>query len=131
MKQIIKDVLFGILIFMIIMILEFIVTLPFGVNDIESLSIEEFGALINQELLLVAIPAGIVTYLFAMLLKTATKQDAMRRSILWTGIIAIQYVSIGIGNDNIGIILSSLGFYAVVICAFAGPMIYAKIKHYW
>lgn len=121
MKSIAKDVLFGILIMIVITIFEFIVTLPFG--EPGELSRDGYAYFINRELLLTALPAALVTFLFTRLLKTKSKSDALRRSIVWTLIVFLNYLSIGIGNNNLGEIFRTFGIYILLVCAFAGPVL--------
>lgn len=127
MRRIVKDFLFGLLIVIIITIFEFIVTLPFG--EPWELSPEVYLYFINRELLLTALPAALITFIFTRLLRTERKSDALRRGIIWTIIIFLYYLIIGIGNDNFGIIFSTIGIYVLLVCAFLGPILYAKIKH--
>ena len=119
--------LLKILIVIIITILELLVTLPFGrPGELDS---KEYSQFVNRELLLTTLPAFVVTFLFAWLLKTRGMSGAIRRSSIWTIIILINYLLIGIGNNNITIIFSTLGIYMLLLGAFLGPMGYAKIKH--
>jgi hypothetical protein len=127
MKRIVKDFLFGLLIIIVITIFEFIVTLPLG--EPWELSPEGYSYFINRELLLTALPAALTTFIFSWLLKTKNKTDAVRRSIIWTLALVINYTIIGIGNDNFGIIFRTAGVYVLMACVFAGHVLYAKIKH--
>lgn len=128
MKSIIKDVLFGILIVIVVTLLEFVVTIPFGLPA-DSISRDEWAAIISRELLITAIPAFLTTFVFALLLKTKSKADAIQKSVFWTSILCINYFIMGLGNDNLGLIFGTLGVYILLICAFAGPIVYAKVKH--
>ena len=129
MKQAVKDMLFGVLIFFSILALEFVLTLPQGTSGTEGISSAEWSRIINQELLLTALPAAVVTFLSAMLLNTKSGGDAFRRSVIWTMIVLLFYVAIGIGNGNFKIIFGTIGIYTVLLGVFAGPLFYAKIKH--
>jgi hypothetical protein len=128
MKSIIKDVLFGILIVIVVTLLEFVVTIPFGLPA-DSISRDEWAAIISRELLITAIPAFLTTFVFALLLKTKSKADAIQKAVFWTSILCINYFIMGLGNDNLGLIFGTLGVYILLICAFAGPIVYAKVKH--
>lgn len=122
MKTILNNVLFGILIIILIAISEFIVTIPFGMpGDVNS---ADLAKIINRELLLTALPAGIITFAFAHLLKTNTRQSAIRRSIIWMVMILLNFLLIGIGNQNLAEIFGTAGLYALLACAFAGPLVY-------
>ncbi|SHJ10858.1 hypothetical protein [Parasporobacterium paucivorans] len=128
MKTIIKEILFGILIFIIIMILEFLVTLPFGEAGVENMSHEQLRPHLNREFLLTALPAGIVTFLFAWLLKTDTRASAVRRSCVWIVIALVLYLLMGIGNSNLDVLFTNFGMYVLLICIFLGPLVFAAIK---
>ena len=125
MKAIIKDVLTGLLIFVLIMVLEFAVTLPFGDPGSES---GELAAYLNREFLLTAIPAAILTYLAAMVTKVPTIVSAYRKSTIWTAVVLIFYTIIAVGNDNVGPIFGSYSFYLLLLGIFLGPILYAKFK---
>lgn len=125
MKAIIKDVLSGLLIFVLIMVLEFAVTLPFGEPGVES---GELAAYLNREFLLTAIPATILTYLAARVMKVTTLANAYRKSIIWTAVVLGLYTIIAVGNDNVGPIFGSYSFYLLLLGVFLGPILYAKFK---
>jgi hypothetical protein len=127
MRRTLKDVLFGIFIVIVITIFEFLVTLPFG-EPVEFGS-EQYSQFASRELLLTALPAVLVTFIFTGLIKTRSRSEALRRSIVWTIIIFLNYLLIGIGNDNFKIIFGTIGIYILLACAFLGPIIYEKIKH--
>lgn len=125
MKTTVKDIVMGILIIILTTVAEFIVTLPFGTpGDIDSATLTKF---INRELLLTALPAGLVTFVFAHLLKTTTQQVALRRSITWTVMILLNFLLIGIGNQNLAQIFGTPGIYALLAFAFAGPLVYSWV----
>lgn len=128
MKSIIKDVLFGVVIVIVVTLLEFVVTIPFGMPA-EDLSNDEWAAIISRELLLTAVPAFLTTYVFALLLKTKGKAEAIQKAVFWTSILCLNYLIIGVGNDNLGSIFGTIGIYVLLICAFAGPLVYAFLKH--
>ncbi len=121
------DILFGIVTIIIVTIFEYLVTLPFGKPG--ELNDGGYSHIINLEFLLTALPAAIVTFIFAWLLKTKRKSDSMRRAIVWTAMLALYYVLIGLGNNNLPELFLTIGIYVMLICAFAGPIIYARIKH--
>ena len=125
MKAIIKDVLSGLLIFVLIMVLEFAVTLPFGDPGNES---GDLTAYLNREFLLTAIPAAILTYMAAMVTKVPTIVSAYRKSIIWTAVVLGLYTIIALGNDNVGPIFGSYAFYLLLLGVFIGPILYAKFK---
>lgn len=123
MKSIIKDVLFGILIVIVVTILEFVVTIPFGLPA-DGITRDEWASFISRELLVTAVPAFLTTYVFALLLKTKDRSDAIQKAVFWTSILCINYLIIGFGNGNLGLIFGTIGIYVLLICAFAGPIVY-------
>lgn len=125
MKAIIKDLLSGLLIFILIMLLEFAVTLPFGEPGGES---GDLAVYLKREFLLTAIPASILTYLAARVMKVTTIANAYRKSIIWTAVVLGLYTIIAVGNDNAGPIFGSYSFYLLLLGVFLGPVLYAKIK---
>lgn len=127
MKSVVKDFLFGILVLITITILEFIVTIPFGYPG-DQIGREEWGAIINRELLLTAVPGFLTTYVFAMLLKTKSRADAMQKAVFWASILCINFLIIGIGNDNLDLIFGTVGIYVLLVCTFAGPIAYSFVK---
>jgi hypothetical protein len=121
-KVFLIDIAFGFLAIMVITIFEFLVTLPFGEPTIDH------SSSINLELLLTALPAALTTFVLAWLLKTKRISDSLRRAIIWTMMLALSYVVIGLGNNNFSEIFVTLGIYVLLVSALAGPLIYAKIK---
>ena len=122
MKAILIDIALGILIIIAILLAEFIVTLPFGPPG--GTDSADLARVINRELLLTALPAGLITFAFAHLRKTNTKQSAIRRSVIWMVMILLNFLLIGIGNQNLAEIFGTAGIYALLACAFAGPLVY-------
>lgn len=126
MKKTVIDILLGFVIIVAVTLLEFLVTIPFGYpSEISGASFTDY---ISLELLITALPSLLVTFLFAWILKTNSKSDALRRSIIWTAVLLLNYFLIGLGNGNLLNILSAPGLYVLLLCTFAGPFIYSKIK---
>lgn len=126
MKKLIMDVLFGVVVLVAIVLMEFLVTIPFGYY-VEG-GQESFQQVMNREFLLTALPATLVTFVFAMLLKTETLADAVRRGVIWTLIVGLYFFGVGIGNGNFMEMFGTLGIYVLLLCTFLGPIVYAKIK---
>jgi hypothetical protein len=127
MKKILIDILFGFVVITVVTIFEFLVTLPFG--DPGDLSSEGYSSFINQELLLTALPAAFTTFTLTWLLKTKNVSNSLRKSIVWTTMLALSFLFIGLGNGNLLEIFLTIGIYVLLAFTFAGPIIYAKIKH--
>ena len=128
MSKTIRDILFGFVVLLVIILLEFIVTIPFGTVG-EQATRAEFSAIMNREFLLTAIPAAAVTYIFTAVRKTRTRAEAFQHSVIWTLMIFLMYFLMGLGNNNLGEIFSTIGIYVLLAAAFAGPIIYSKINH--
>ncbi len=119
-KKTFIDLLFGVLVIILVTICEFLVTLPFGDPNLQDQA--EMAKFINLELLLTALPALGVTWLLAWLLKTATLADALRRSIIWTAMLALSFLAIGIGNSTLQPIYGNIGIYVLLAGCLAGPL---------
>jgi hypothetical protein len=127
MKKMLIDILLGFAVVIVVTIFEFLVTLPFG--DPGELSPEGYSTFINRELLLTALPAALTTFILTWVLHTKITTDLLRRAVVWTSMIALSYVFIGLGNDNLLEIFRTIGIYVLLASAFAGPIIYFFIKH--
>lgn len=126
MKRILIDILFGFATIIVVTIFEFLVTLPFG--EPGELSSEGYSSFINRELLLTALPAALITFILTWLLRTTTTFDSLRRAIVWTTMLALSFVFIGLGNDNLPEIFVTIGIYVLLASTFAGPIVYSKVK---
>lgn len=127
MKQMLKDALLGILIFAVVMVCEFIVTLPFGKIAYES-DRTEWTALINREFLVTALPAALIAFAFSFLLRIKSRKEAIRRGTIWVGVFVLLYILIGIGNHDLDLIFGTAGVYVVLACVFSGPVLYVAMK---
>lgn len=122
MKKLVINILWGFPILIAVQLCEFAVTLPLG---------DPSGSLmqyLTYEFLLVAVPAGAVTFLFAMVTKTKSKAEAMSKSITWMAFLAVIYLIIGIGNGTFQPIYGNFAFYIFLACIFAGPIAYSRVK---
>jgi hypothetical protein len=127
LKKTLIDILAGFAVIIVVTIFEFLVTLPFG--EPGQLSSEGYSAFINLEFLLTALPACLVTFMFIWLLKAKTSADWLRKAIVWTTMLALSYLLIGIGNGNFLEIFRTIGIYILLIASFAGPFFYFKVKN--
>jgi len=123
MKRFLINILLGFLVFVIILACEAAVTLPFGEPQEGKLAMY-----LTIEFLLTAIPAGLVTFILAWVTRTKTKAEALSKSISWTAVVAILYFVIAYFNNNMDYVFGNFAFYILLVCVFAGPMIYAKSK---
>jgi len=123
MKRFLINILLGFLVFVLILACEAVVTLPFGEPQEGKL-----GLYLTYEFLLTAIPAGLVTLILAWVTRTKTKAEALYKSLIWTGVVAILYFVIAFFNNNINYVFGNFTFYVLLACVFVGPVIYAKSK---
>nr|WP_321292979.1 hypothetical protein [uncultured Trichococcus sp.] len=54
--------------------------------------------------------------------------SAYRKSSVWTAVVLGLYTIIAVGNDNVGPVFGSYGFYLLLLGVFIGPSLYAKFK---
>ncbi len=96
----------------------------------------------NAEYLIAAVPVLALSLVLAWLSFTARMRDAWRKSILWTAIVFVLDLALSIINavdtgefslsafDRIFVnTLCTPGYYAVLAALFAGPLLYARIRH--
>lgn len=128
--KIVKDALAGAAIIIIVTVLEFVVTVPFVSGPFpENMTDADWKALINLELMLTALPAGLTTFFAGWILKTRYWEDARRRALVWGGMGFFNYMFIGFVNGNLHLIFGSPGVYLLTLCMAAGPLLYYVIHH--
>jgi hypothetical protein len=121
--KILKIVLFGVLIYVAINLLMLIASLL-----LSSYEGRDNTYLVSLNSFAIAVPVGILTFLLARLLKTATRKEAWLRSIIWTGLQVFFFFLIGLGNQTLPNIFGAIGFYVLMIFVFLGPMVFAWTK---
>ena len=82
MKKIFYDILLGILLFIFIFAAEFFIMLL--IED-PAVLVNSQMALINLEFLLISLPAGILSFILAICLRTTKQPDALQKGIVWAG----------------------------------------------
>jgi hypothetical protein len=117
-KKLFLDILLGFLLFIFIFVVEFSIMLIFG--DPAGFEANQFSA-VSLEFLLISLPAGILSFLLALLIKTIKQADALRRGIVWAVEILFVYLAIGLLNNTAGVIFSSFGMYLMLVLVFSGP----------
>lgn len=128
MKVIIRDVLFGILLMVLVMAAEVLVTVPLGPQGYEEADEDGKAAILNLELILTAMPAAVISFMLAFLLKTKERAEALRRGAVWALVVFLLYALIGAMNGNFGRIFSTYGIYLLLACVFVGPLLSAMIR---
>ena len=125
-KNVLINILLGVAVIVVVTILEFLITLPFG--DPGEPGSGNYSSYINRELLLTALPAGITTCLLTWILKVKSKKDLIAKSIIWTTMLSLYFALIGLGNSNFSDIFRTVGVYVLLSFSFIGPIAYGKVK---
>lgn len=128
MKNLIKDILMGLLLFIVTLMLELLVSILLGQPDPTKVSNETRAANVSMMFLVAAIPIGLAAFTAAAFLKPLIKGRALRMSIIWTVIFIGLNILTGLGNDTMGIIFLGIGIYASIVLMFLGPIAYARLK---
>ncbi|NTU88692.1 MAG: hypothetical protein HGA54_02140 [Actinobacteria bacterium] len=128
--RVIGDTLLGVLVYAAFLVIQLLVSIPMGYPPTN----------LTLATLLMAIPLGLVTFALAWLVRTKTKHDAWRRSILWTVVLLVLDVVIMILNSSIVspdfpsfsssffLYFGNISVYVLYVCAFLGPILFAKAK---
>ncbi len=116
-----KLIITGFVLFAAVFIAELLVTLPLPMAASEDA--EVIRQYLVWEFLLTAIPAGVLSYLAAKVLKLKEKPDLILASVIWTVIYLALMLVIAIGNQRTGLIFGNYAFYILVACFFAGPLV--------
>jgi len=128
MKNLIKDILMGLLLFIVTLMLELLVSILLGQPDPTKVSDETRAANVSMVFLGAAIPIGLAAFAAAAFLKPATRGRAIRMSLIWTAIFIGLNILTGLGNDTMEIIFLGVGFYAAAVLMFLGPIAYARLR---
>ncbi|ETA81816.1 hypothetical protein [Youngiibacter fragilis] len=128
MKNLFKEVLMGLLLFIVTLLIEFAVSVALGQGDSANITDEVRAAHVSMMFLGAAVPIGLAAFAAAALLKPETKGRALRMSIIWTAIFIGLNVLTGLGNDTMGIIFLGIGIYASIVLMFLGPIVYARFR---
>lgn len=120
MRHVLVGITQGLGLFVLIMIAEFLVTLPFGEGIPES-DRAAWAAAVNTELLLTAIPAFLITGAAAWLVRAGSAAEGLRRGAVWTAVVAALYVLIALGNRTP--MFTSPGIYVLLAATLAGPVV--------
>lgn len=120
MKKVFIDIISGILLLILFFLVEIAFLLIFGEQE-DRFSSQMANA--GSEFLLIALPAGVLSFIISILFKQTNGRDIFRRSIIWTVIIALVYMVIGVVNGTAGVIFRSTGMYLMLILVFAGPLL--------
>lgn len=127
MKHTLNDILYGILLVIVIFIALFVEGI------IILLSIGDPGGnvkypTLNGQLLVTALIVLPTTYGFARRLKTESMAEAIKRGLLWTSIVTLFFILMGLGDNDLEVYFGRFGTYVLLLSAFAGPVLYAKLR---
>jgi len=125
--NILRMILVGLLLIVLVTVAEFLVTIPLGSPPEEANA--EWLRMVDLELLLTALPAGLLTFLAAVLLKLPTRRDSLLHAAVWTGLYALSLLLVLRGNGILGIVLVRLPVYVLLAFHFLGPLVQARIRH--
>lgn len=128
MKNLVKDILIGLLLFLVTLLIEFGVSVALGQEDPTKISDDIRAANVSMMFLASAIPIGLAAFAAAAALKPETRARALRMSVIWTAIFVGLNVLTGLGNDTMGIIFLGIGIYASIVLMFLGPIAYARFR---
>lgn len=128
MKNLVKDIFVGLLLFVVTLMLELLVSILLGQPDPTKVSDEIRAANVSMMFLGAAIPIGFAAFAAAAFLKPETKGRALRMSIIWTAIFIGLNILTGLGNDTMGIIFLGIGIYVSIVLMFLGPIAYAMFR---
>lgn len=128
MKNLFKDVVVGLLMFIVTLIIEFTVSVALGQDDPTKISDDIRAANVSMMFLASAIPIGLAAFAAAAALKPETRARALRMSVIWTAIFVGLNVLTGLGNDTMGIIFLGIGVYVSIVLMFLGPVVYSRFR---
>ncbi len=128
MKSLFKDIIVGLLLFIVTLILEFAASVVLNQPDPTRLTEEVLTANVSMMFLVASIPIGLAAFAAAAVLKPATRSRALRMSVIWTAIFIGLNILTGLGNGTMGIIFLGIGIYVSIVFLFLGPLAYARFR---
>lgn len=125
MKKTVIDILYGILVYIGIVAIQILSALPFR----DPFSGESPLLRINQnyEYLVAAIPILIWTVIVTWISKIQNKSDALRKAIIWTLVVVLLDVALGLLNNTLSLTLGVWSYYIALIAVFLGPLVYLRL----
>lgn len=120
MKHLLVNVLWGLVVYVAVMLAEFVVTLPFpmGADPTPDLTVE-FG--------LTAPLAFLIAWTLARLLH-ATRENGALRGVTWAAVALVLYVATGLGNDTLGLFMVWT-FPVLIIAILLGPIVAVRFAN--
>ena len=134
MKKVLADAGFGLLVSIVLAVCQILVAFLFEDPFSSNVAPE---ATTNYEMLICAVLAIPVSMMFAWLSRTKSSADALRKSVVWTLMLAFVNLVMGIidmsdFNGTFTFAFGSLrfwGFYPLLAGVFSGPLLYARFKY--
>ena len=125
MKKTVIDILYGILVYIGIVAIQILSALPFR----DPFSGESPLLRINQnyEYLVAAIPILIWTVIVTWISKIQNKSDALRKAIIWTVVVVLLDIALGLLNNTLSLTLGVWSYYIALIAVFLGPLVYLRL----
>lgn len=128
MKNLVKDIVVGLLMFIVTLIIEFTASIVLRQEDPTKLTEDMLTANVSMMFLVSAIPIGLAAFAAAASLKPESKSRALRMSVIWTAIFIGLNILTGLGNGTMGIIFLGIGIYVSIVLMFLGPLAYARFR---
>lgn len=117
MKRFLTDIGLGLAVFILVMVAEFLVTLPTPMTGEAPTT-----SMLNRELLLTAPLALVISAVVALLARTRTPADGARHGVAWALLICVLYLVIGLANGT-AFMFATIGMYALLIGIALGPIL--------
>ncbi len=116
-KRHLVDAGLGLLLFFLVMVVEFLVNLPYGSPAADA---DLWGPL-NRELLLTAGPALAVSGLLAFGSHTRSWRQGLRRGVTWALVLGVLYLVIGLGNGT-AVMFATWGLWLTLMAVLVGAV---------
>ena len=125
MKKTAIDILYGGLVYIGIVAIQILSALPFR----DPFSGESPSLRINQnyEYLIAVIPILIWTVIVTWISKIQNKSDALRKAIIWTVVVILLDVLLGLLNNTLSLTLGVWSYYIALVAVFLGPLVYLRL----
>ncbi|HEX2857080.1 MAG TPA: hypothetical protein VHO26_06330 [Propionibacteriaceae bacterium] len=117
-KRRLIDVGLGVLLFLLLLIAEFLVTLPSGTPADGA----RLRAGLNHELSLTAAPALVLSVLLAIGSHTRSSAQGLWRGLTWVVVVGLVYLAIGLGNGTT-VMFATTGMWLTLAAVVVGSVI--------
>lgn len=77
---------------------------------------------VNAMMLIAAVPTFVVSFVLARLLRIVDPSEGLRRGLIWTAVVAVAHVLIGLGNGTVGM-FTGFGPYVMLMAVWLGPIV--------